>query len=128
MARDLFSDITQLTLTRTLDASVARQKTIANNIANVETPGYKRVYVPFENELRSALAEPNPNSRRTLLKDLTPVQKTDYLSPSKPDGNNVNIDAEMSDLAKNQLRNKAATTLLQAKSSIMRAAISEGKK
>ena len=128
MARDLFSDITQLALTRTLDASVARQKTIANNIANVETPGYKRVYVPFENELRSALEELNPNSRRALLKDLTPVRKTDYISPSKPDGNNVNIDAEMSDLAKNQLKNKAAITLMQVKSSIMRAAISEGKK
>lgn len=128
MARDLFSDITQLTLTRTLDATVARQKSIANNIANVETPGYKRVFVSFENELRSALEEPIASSRKSLLQNLTPVRKTDYVSPSKPDGNNVNIDAEMSDLAKNQLQNKAATTLMQAKLSIMRAAISEGKK
>jgi len=128
LARDLFSDITQLTLTRTLDATVARQKSIANNIANVETPGYKRVFVSFENELRSALEEPIASSRKSLLQNLTPVRKTDYVSPSKPDGNNVNIDAEMSDLAKNQLQNKAATTLMQAKLSIMRAAISEGKK
>lgn len=128
MARNLFTDITQMTLTRTLDATIARQKSIANNIANVETPGYKRVYVPFENELRSALDEQNSSSRMSQVKDLTPTRKTDYISQSKPDGNNVNIDAEMSDLAKNQLKNKAAMTLLQGKSAIMRAAISEGKK
>ena len=128
MARDLFTDITQLTLRRTLDATIARQRTIANNIANVETPGYKRVYVPFESELRSALDEQNPDTRRSKLNTLTPARRTDNITPSKPDGNNVNIDAEMSDLAKNQLQNKAAMTLLQAKSYIMRAAISEGKK
>lgn len=128
MALNIFSDITQVTLKKVLDSSIARQRTIANNIANVETPGYKRVYVPFEHELQSALSEQNPESRRNQLEQLTPARRTDNISPCKPDGNNVNIDAEMSDLAKNQMMNKAATTLLQAKSSIMRAAISEGKK
>lgn len=128
MAFDLFTDRTQLALTKMLDATVARQKTIANNIANVETPGYKRVYVPFENELRSALDDQNSTSSKNKLKELTPVRRTDYVSPCKPDGNNVNIDAEMSDLAKNQLKNKAVITLMQSKSSILRAAITEGKK
>lgn len=128
MAKDLFTDITQLALNRTLDATVVRQRAIANNIANAETPGYKRSYVPFEEELKKALDDDNSNTVRRNLTEIDPVRQRDNISASKPDGNNVNIDAEMADLSKNQLKNKAVTTLIQGKSYILRAAISEGKK
>ena len=127
MASDFFSDITSTALAKTLDATAARQKAIANNIANVETPGYKRVYVSFENELRHVMEEGSRHSIREGLRELMPVRRTDLISPDKPDGNNVNIDAEIADLAKNSLKQKAAAVLLEAKIAMLREAIMGGK-
>jgi flagellar basal body rod protein FlgB len=70
----------------------------------------------------------NSHSVRDGLKRLTPIRHTDYYSPDGPNGNNVNIDAEIADMAKTSLTNKAATVLLEAKISMLRAAISEGKR
>jgi len=128
LASEFFSDTASKVLSRTLDAASARQKSIANNIANVETPGYKRSYVSFEAELRRVLAQESPHAVREGLKNLTPVTQTDTISPSRPDGNNVNIDAEIADLTKTTLNFKAASILLEAKGAMMRAAVSEGKR
>ena len=128
MASEFFSDITSTVLSKTLDGAAARQKAIANNIANVETPGYKRSYVSFESELKKILQQPNGHDIRLGLKSLTPVSVLDLLSPAKPDGNNVNIDGEVADLAKTALKYKAATVLLEAKIGMLRAAITEGKR
>jgi len=127
MASDFFSDITSTALAKTLDGAAARQKAIANNIANVETPGYKRVYVSFENELKRVMEGGTGHSVREGLKELMPIQRTDLVSPDKPDGNNVNIDAEIADLAKNALKQKATAVLLEAKIAMLRAAIIGGK-
>jgi len=128
MASDFLSDITSTVLSKTLDAAAARQKAIANNIANVETPGYKRSYVSFENELAKVLDQQSKAGIRKELKGLTPVRETDVLSAEQANGNNVNIDAEIADLAKNQLNQKAAAVLLEGKISMLRAAITEGKR
>jgi flagellar basal-body rod protein FlgB len=128
LAGDFFSDITSTALSKTLDAASARQRTIANNIANVETPGYKRRYVQFEEELKAALQGGGRDRVRRAVSNLTSTELTDAISPSRSDGNNVNIDAEMADLAKVGLKHRAAATLLEGKISMLRAAISEGKK
>lgn len=128
MAADFFSDIASTVLSKSLDTAAARQKTIANNIANVETPGYKRSYVTFENELKAVLDRTSKSSIRDGLRELTPARLTDVFSPGRPDGNNVNIDAEIAELAKTGLRQKASTVLLEGKISMLRAVISEGKK
>lgn len=127
MASEFFTDIASTVLSKTLDAAAARQKTIANNIANVETPGYKRQYVSFEEELRLVLERKNGHSIREGLRDLAPGVHTDVVSPSKPDGNNVNIDAEISNLAKVSLKYKAAATLLEDKIGMLRSAVNGGK-
>ena len=127
MASEFFTDIASTVLSKTLDAAAARQKTIANNIANVETPGYKRQYVSFEEELRLVLERKDGHSIREGLRDLVPSTRTDSISPSRPGGNNVNIDVEISDLAKVSLKYKAAATLLELKSGMLRSAIKEGK-
>lgn len=114
-------------LSKSLDASAARQKTIANNIANVETPGYKRSYVDFETELKRVMDLKDGHDQRKSLRELEPVRRTDVVSPAKPDGNNVNIDGEIADLAKTQGTYRAATTLLEDKIALLRTAIKEGK-
>jgi flagellar basal-body rod protein FlgB len=128
LASDFFSDITSTALSKTLDAASTRQRTIANNIANVETPGYKRRYVQFEEQLKAALQEGGKDNVRRAMSRLTPSEQTDATSPGKPDGNNVNIDAEIADLVKVGLKHRAATVLLEGKIAMLRAAISEGKK
>lgn len=128
MTSEIFPDITSAALAKTLDAAAARQKTIANNIANVETPGFKRGTVSFESELRRVLDASTESEIREGLQQLAPIQEVDYQSPSRPDGNNVNIDAEISDLARTSLKYRAAATLLENKTGMLRAAISEGKK
>ncbi len=127
MALEFFTDVASTVLSKSLDASAARQKAIANNIANVETPGYKRSSVSFENELKRILERKRGHDLRKGLQELTPTRQTDTISPCKPDGNNVNIDAEIADLAKTQGNYKASVTLLEAKIALLRTAISGGK-
>lgn len=128
LAPDFLSDTAAIVLGKTLDATAARQKSIANNIANVETPGYKRSYVSFEEELRSALNRKDKREIQKALSELVPVRRNDVFSPARPDGNNVNIDAEIADLAKTGLKHRAAIVLLEGKIAMLRAAITEGKK
>jgi len=96
-----------------MDAAMLRSRTIANNIANVTTPGYRRVEVAFEEELRTALDRTSLQGRKTDgqhmdmgRKDLSAVNAEAYhpYDPSQPSGlNNVDIDMEMAKLAETQL-------------------------
>ena len=128
MASEFFSDIASTVLSKTMDTASARQKAIANNIANVETPGYKRSKVTFEDELKSVLSRNTGHSVREGLKSLYPVCEKDAVNPAGANGNNVNIDAEIADLAKTTLKHKAAAVLLDGKISMLRSAIMEGKR
>ncbi|MDC7295336.1 MULTISPECIES: flagellar basal body rod protein FlgB [unclassified Butyrivibrio] len=97
-------------LDKAADASWTRNEIIANNIANVDTPGYKRQDLNFEDELERALG----NSRyKTMdakvadLKDkhLQPRVVNDYSNFSyRLDKNNVDIDTENVTLAANQVK------------------------
>ncbi|MBP1754897.1 MAG: hypothetical protein H6Q59_1295 [Firmicutes bacterium] len=90
------------------DASWKRNEVIANNIANVDTPGYKRKDVQFQTYLQSALLGDNSLDRRVADIDLGSLDATVYTDNSnlsyRLDGNNVDIDTESSNLAENQIR------------------------
>ena len=126
MSRDLFNDVTSTTLRKTLDTAVLRQKSIANNIANVETPGYRRSTVSFEGELKRVLDKNSGPQALDAVQELQPIRQTDTQSPMRPDGNNVNIDAEIADLNKTVLMNRAAATLLQLRGSMIKSAVKGG--
>ena len=81
------------------DASWIRNEVIANNIANVDTPGYKREDIAFEDELERALG----NSKYTSMDSKVANVQTDDLKP-RIDANNVDIDTENVTLAANQLK------------------------
>lgn len=95
-------------LNKAADASWKRNEVISNNIANVDTPGYKRKDVQFESYLMSALVGDGSLDRRVAnvnLKTLSSDVYTDYAGMSyRLDGNNVNIDTESANLAENQIR------------------------
>jgi flagellar basal-body rod protein FlgB len=104
-------------LGQVLDAASLRHRVIAQNVANVNTPGYQRREVQFEDELAKAIAAPT---------DGKPVQAKVVLSdgPERVDGNNVDIDREMGELSKNGLLYQAAAQLMNSRLASLRSAIS----
>jgi flagellar basal-body rod protein FlgB len=97
-----------------MDLVSARQKLVASNLANADTPGYKTQDIDFKREFESQLG----SSPATVeVSGLT----------SKNDGNNVNVDREARLLAENAMRFSIASTLVRGQISQMRAAIQDGK-
>ena len=97
-------------LETSLSAAATRQEVIANNIANVNTPNFKRKDVRFETELKHAFSHSDESTvdarvRHLDLDALEPEVYTDYADLSyRYDGNNVDIDNENAILAKNQIK------------------------
>lgn len=95
-------------LKKTADASWKRNEVISNNIANVDTPGYKRKDVQFESYLMGALTGDDSLDKRVAnvrMDSLNSQVYTEYANLSyRMDGNNVDIDTESSNLAENQIR------------------------
>jgi flagellar basal-body rod protein FlgB len=115
MLEKILFDKTSLPLiTRTMDAAMLRSRTIANNVANVTTPGYRRVEVSFEEELRTALDRTRLQGMKTDeqhfdmgRRNLADVNAEAYhpYDPTQPSGvNNVDIDMEMAKLAETQIQ------------------------
>lgn len=102
-------------LERSLDASMLRQKVIANNIANVDTPNFKRSEVRFEELLRNQMGsgnmsiagyrtDPRHFQIGTSANQVQPSVVTDNSTIYNHNNNNVDIEYEMAQLADNQLR------------------------
>ena len=100
-------------LEKAADAANSRNEILSNNIANVDTPNYKRKDVSFENYLEQALIGPESLDNRvadvnTHLSDFGGMTYTDHSTLSyRLDGNNVDIDTESAYLAENQIRYNA---------------------
>jgi flagellar basal-body rod protein FlgB len=88
-----------------------RQKAIANNIANLQTSGYRRFDVKFEELLAKALK----SSGSVELSEIEPQIYQPKQTPVKSNGNDVNLEAEVGEMVKNTLRYKAYIRLLNRK-------------
>lgn len=97
-------------LDKAADASWLRNEAISNNIANADTPNYKRQDVAFESELKKALGYNRYQTMDSKVSNvrssrLQPQVYTDYSDYSyRLDGNNVDIENENVMLAENQLK------------------------
>ena len=110
-------------LTRLLDASEMRQKVIGQNIANVNTPGYRRMGVNFEAELAEELQR---DSSITTSRQASPsVAYTTGLA-ARADGNNVDIDMEIGQMNKNAMLQQVYLQVMGAEMGMMRKAIEGG--
>jgi flagellar basal-body rod protein FlgB len=109
----LFARTAIPTVAKSLDASTLRGRAIANNLANLTTPGYQRIEVAFEDRLRAALdekkiagTEDQPGHMHLGRPNLDNVEPVAYRSqdPVLPgEINNVDVDMESAKLAENQL-------------------------
>jgi flagellar basal-body rod protein FlgB len=94
-----------------IKAETLRQKAIANNIANLETPGYRRLDVKFEELLARCLR----SSREFDLSEIEAQVYQPKQTPVKSNGNDVNLEAEVGQMIKNTLNHKAYIRLLSKK-------------
>ncbi len=98
-----------------MDLLSARQKLVASNIANIDTPGYKTKDIDFQFEFMSLARGESPR-----VIDAPGLQ-------TKNDGNNVSLDRETRLLAENAMRFNLASTLMLSQLKVTRMAIEEGK-
>lgn len=104
-------------LAQLLDAAALRQRVIAQNVANVNTPGYKRREVVFETSLAKVLASPGAAAH------VEPKVVVTEDNPERVDGNTVDIDREMNEMNKNALLYQAAAQIIANRVASLRAAI-----
>jgi flagellar basal-body rod protein FlgB len=113
---------------RGMDVAVVRRNVIANNLANAETPEFKRTVVNFESELARALASERVKPPVQFVSDprhipfyqprdyrsVRPRQVLDYLSTAKNNGNNVDVEEEGMLAQQNQLLYQTLATAIGA--------------
>ncbi len=129
-------NITSAVLQRALDGAWQRQRAIANNLANHETPGYKAIKVNFEDSLDREMRKlENVKPDREMIAEVLDGLKkseisvySDHSTFNRADGNNVDLDLENIELAKTQIQYQYLTRSMTDMFSRLRYAISEGKK
>lgn len=124
-------------LEKSLDSSALRQKVISNNIANVNTPKFKRSDVHFEEELAKVLDKKSLKLAGTDEQHIGIKRGIDKIAPKiipdqsttmRTDDNNVDIDAEMVHLAQNQIYYDALVQRINGKFGSLRTVITEGRR
>ena len=106
---DLF-DTSIVGLEQAMQGSLLRQQVLANNIANANTPGFKRSDVDFQSALAQAFSGPPTTGQLDQPSTFSP--QADSTGAMRADGNNVDIDTEMADLTENTLDYQALESVM----------------
>lgn len=124
-------------LSQALDLGSARLQAISNNLSNVNTPGFKRQDATFAALLHSAEADGDLPQETTDLRHMTldddsesagsPALVTQRSGSMRPDGNNVDIDAETSRMAAAEIYYQGASQLISGQFASMKYAIAGGR-
>ncbi|MBW9154954.1 flagellar basal body rod protein FlgB [Clostridium tagluense] len=126
------SENTYNLLKKSMDASALRSKVIANNVANINTKGYKKFYVTFEDTLNDSmgadtLKTDNNKHMQTGSTSSDISVKRDETTSMRQDGNNVDIDLEMTNQAANTLMFNALVKQVNSKVALTSYIIGGGK-
>jgi flagellar basal-body rod protein FlgB len=112
-------DTTQLSLEKAIEGAAARQQAIAQNLANVDTPGYQRVDVDFHQTLANAMASGGESG----LADATFSPQRDATATVRADGSTVDPDVESAAQARNGLEYEALVQISKARIDILQSAM-----
>lgn len=117
-------DTTMVGLERAMSGAQLRQQVLANNLANANTPGFKRSDVDFHAALANAFdsGAATPASLNAIQFGIT----TDSGTSLQADGNNVDVDTEMANLSENSLDYQSTTSVLASRIKILQTAIGSG--
>lgn len=110
----MFGSVSFTAMTSALDALSMRQRVIAHNIANVQTPGYQARRVDFENTLAAAVRQGSGSVVPSIGVSL---------EPTREDGNNVNLDTEVISNTDTSLRYQLATRAVEGTFTSLRTAM-----
>ena len=113
----MIGDVTSTALHAALTGLAERQRVTADNIANLQTPGFLAGVVEFESALRGALADGESPA-------ISPGTISRSLQPTRTDGNNVNLDQETITATETGLRYQLALNALDGKYDVLRTALS----
>jgi len=126
------NDLTYKALTKAIEGSQRRQEAIAANLANLNTKNYKANRVSFEGELKKALGDAKKSNdvdkTRHKIDQIEPKIVKDRSSRMNNDGNNVDLDQEMSLMAANQIIYQTLIQQLNQKYQTMSYVIHEGRR
>jgi flagellar basal-body rod protein FlgB len=111
-------DTTQTGLERAISGASLRQATLTGNIANANTPGYRRQDVDFHSALRGAMEQGT-----SAVEQVAFSAEPDAQAMLRADGNGVDIDVEAANLAKNGLEYEGLVTVARARTDILRSAM-----
>jgi flagellar basal-body rod protein FlgB len=114
-------DTTMVGLERAMSGAQMRQQVLANNLANANTPGFKRSDVDFHSALAAAFGRGGapPAQIAQARFDVS----TDSATSMRMDGNNVDVDTEMANLSENSLDFQSLTSVLTSRIRILQNAI-----
>ena len=122
------SGLTEDVLKKGLDASALRQRVTAQNVSNINTPGFKRSSVSFEGNLNRALEQKDALGKRVSVGEVNARVIRDQRTSMRSDHNNVDIDIEMLTLSANQIKYNSMIQLLSDRYGVMRYVINEGRR
>jgi flagellar basal-body rod protein FlgB len=113
-------DVTQMALEKALSGAAMRQRVLADNLANVNTAGFKRSEVDFQSALATALdGETEPAALETL--NFTP--QVEGGTSVRADGNDVDVDAEMASLSENAVTYQAIVAVAKERMGMLQIAL-----
>ena len=118
----LFGNSSYVATKKLLDATAMRHEAISSNLANVDTPGYKRIDVDstFESQLKSAVSSQNLQDIQTLQPSLA----TDTQSiATREDGNTVSLESELLKMNENMVEHSMETQMVSVSLMKLRMAI-----
>ena len=122
---------------KSLNASALRHQVISDNIANIDTPHYKRKSVVFEAEINRVLKESSreqyplltrhskhiPGTQLKTIAEVQPEVRREFDTNYRNDKNNIDIEKEMSAQVKNSLHYNAVATLVNKNFSLLKSVI-----
>ncbi len=126
MSDAMMTDLTTRAVVAALDGTAMQQRLAANNLANLETPGYRAHHADFQDRLRQALRAERRGDGAADLDELSPQVRA-TADPPRPDGNNVSIESEMTGLAEATTRYEILTRLLDRRFAMIGVAIGDGR-
>lgn len=123
---ELLSSNSMAMMQRSLEYLWTKQSCILDNIANVETPGYKTKYATFEESLEEAIrsaAEKRGSGEMRRAIEETPVQIHEAQESARMDGNGVNITEQMVELVRNGYQQQYVMSAISSDFSVLMTAI-----
>jgi flagellar basal-body rod protein FlgB len=140
MDKPFFEDSGMIRMERFMDLAVRRQKLIASNLSNVDTPGYKTVDIDFDQELQLQMDGASGQGISMAVTDArhlstgtgahgapAPQAREVEGLTLRNDLNNVNIDREMAELSTNAMKFAAVSQMIAGKFRTLKSAITEGR-